>query len=397
MKKAIVLAANYQYSEQIMTTIKSIFCHNRNIKIYLINNDIPSEWFKSVNSRLSVFDSEIIDAKAFESAVNGFKTDISYTVFFRYFVSDFVQEDRVLYLDCDIVVKSDLTPLFELDMQGYPVGAVRDQGGWVYFTYDIFNAGVLLIDNCYWKEHSIKDKLIELTNELHETVEMADQSILNILFKDNWLRLPATYNFIPNHASFSDETKDENYLPTIVHYLTHRKPWDKFTKQLYRKDWWLYNQLDWSEVVFINQKQVRFNHLDREKTRPICLIYTNSGDIEHVDTLITSLPHVDFIVASQVAVGDSIARLLVYKNVEVYSGLNTLYWIDEYIIDRADICLDINYGDEVCDIISKFNEQGKPCLAFENTKHGEQGQIVFSKDEPEKMIATINEFINGVG
>ena len=34
----------------------------------------------------------------------------------RYFIPDFVEEDKVLYLDSDLVVTADLTPLFEMDL-----------------------------------------------------------------------------------------------------------------------------------------------------------------------------------------------------------------------------------------------------------------------------------------
>ena len=58
-KKAIVLAANHAYVEQVMTTIKSICYHNRSIRFYLINSDFPNEWFKQLNKRLEGYDSEI--------------------------------------------------------------------------------------------------------------------------------------------------------------------------------------------------------------------------------------------------------------------------------------------------------------------------------------------------
>lgn len=43
-KRAIVLAANYTYVDQVLTTIKSIVFHHRNICFYLINDD----FFKSL-------------------------------------------------------------------------------------------------------------------------------------------------------------------------------------------------------------------------------------------------------------------------------------------------------------------------------------------------------------
>ena len=107
-KKAIVLAANHAYAEQVVTTIKSICYHNRSIRFYLINSDFPNEWFKQLNKRLERYDSEIINCRVTSEQISRYKTDISYTVFLRYFISDFVKEDKALYLDCDLVVTKNL-------------------------------------------------------------------------------------------------------------------------------------------------------------------------------------------------------------------------------------------------------------------------------------------------
>ncbi|WP_196300072.1 hypothetical protein, partial [Streptococcus pneumoniae] len=54
--KAIVLGANYQYADKVLTTIKSICCHNRGLRFYLINSDFPTEWFYNLNRKLKELD-----------------------------------------------------------------------------------------------------------------------------------------------------------------------------------------------------------------------------------------------------------------------------------------------------------------------------------------------------
>ena len=76
-KKAIVLAANYSYVDQVMTTIKSICYHNRSIRFYLINSDFPNEWIKQLNKRIEKFDSEIINCRVTSEQISRYKTDIS--------------------------------------------------------------------------------------------------------------------------------------------------------------------------------------------------------------------------------------------------------------------------------------------------------------------------------
>ena len=222
-KKAIVLAANYAYVEQVLTTIKSICYHNRSIRFYLINSDFPNEWLKQLNKRLEKFDSEIINCRVTSEQISRYKTDISYTVFLRYFVADFVKEDKALYLDCDLVVTKNLDDLFATDLQDYPLAAIRDFGGRAYFGREIFNAGVLLINNALWKQEHITQKLIDLTNEWHDKVDQADQSILNMLFENRWLELDFDNNHIVIHERFANYNfpYGQEY-PGIIHYLSER-------------------------------------------------------------------------------------------------------------------------------------------------------------------------------
>lgn len=62
-KKVIVLSGDYSYINQITTTIKSVLYHDRGIKFYLINSDIPQEWFRLINQHLAPLASVIIDKK----------------------------------------------------------------------------------------------------------------------------------------------------------------------------------------------------------------------------------------------------------------------------------------------------------------------------------------------
>ena len=41
--KAIALSVDYRWIDQAETTLKSIYAHNKNVKTYIINHDIPHE------------------------------------------------------------------------------------------------------------------------------------------------------------------------------------------------------------------------------------------------------------------------------------------------------------------------------------------------------------------
>ena len=389
--RAVVLAANAAYSEQVLTTIKSIVCHNRFIKFYVINSDFPTEWFVSMRKKLAKLDCQIVNARVSASLVSNFKTDISYTVFLRYFVADFVEEDKALYLDCDIVVTRDLSSLFETELGDAPLAAVKDLGGHVYFHQHIFNAGFLLINNALWKRENIRQRLIELTNEWHDKVPSGDQSILNMLFENRWMELPFAYNCITLHTTFSDYEPEKGLYPPVIHYLTERKPWKEYTQSIYREVWWFYQGLDWSDmqepVGALTQKMVE----GEEGSSLSCLVYTYSCDLMHINYLIQALPACHFYIAAPVVVAEPITRLLQYPNVNVSSDIAGIPALLESLEAKSQLLLDINAGDEVGDIIARFKSAGKPVFAFDSTAHGQQGQEVFPADNPEVMVQAIEK------
>ena len=389
--RAVVLAANAAYSEQVLTTIKSIVCHNRFIKFYVINSDFPTEWFVSMRKKLAKLDCQIVNARVDGSHISQYKTNIHYSVFLRYFTATFVEEDQALYLDCDIVVTRDLSEIFAVDLGSYPLGAVRDLGGEVYFGEQIFNSGVLLINVNYWRENDIAGQLIEMTDNLHDKVSQDDQSILNMLFENRWMELPFAYNCITLHTTFSDYEPEKGLYPPVIHYLTERKPWKEYTQSIYREVWWFYQGLDWSDmeepVGALTQNMVE----GEEGSSLSCLVYTYSCDLMHINYLIQALPACHFYIAAPVVVAEPITRLLQYPNVSVSSDIAGIPALLESLEAKSQLLLDINAGDEVGDIIARFKSAGKSVFAFDSTAHGQQGQEVFPADNPEVMVQAIEK------
>lgn len=71
----------------------------------------------------------------------------------RYFIPKYIKEDKVLYLDSDLIVNSSLVELFNIDLENHYIGAVIDPHSQEYHKdYIEYNAGVLLVNNALWKE-----------------------------------------------------------------------------------------------------------------------------------------------------------------------------------------------------------------------------------------------------
>lgn len=392
MRKSIVLVADNAYLIQLETTIKSVLYHNRDVDFYILNSDIAPEWFKLLGRKMEVVNSTIHNVHFDKELFEGYKTGphINYATYFRFFATEVVDSDRVLYLDSDIIVTGELTSLFKLNLKGYSIGAVDD-----VYAYEGresgFNAGVLLMDTAKWKEHSIVNSLLELAAEQNQAVHLGDQSILNIYFEDNWLALDETYNYMVGvdiyHLGQEYERLDDN-PPAIVHYASHDKPWNTYSISRLRELWWTYRDLDWSEIAF---RRSSLNYFERSnRSQKQAMVVTWSADVKHLEYLLQQLPDWHFHVAAPVFCIDSLTKLSTYTNMTLYQSI--LHQRIDWLLDDSSVYLDINTGGEVLDVVTRAHERGKKIVTFDTTRKSMDDGIydgVFCVDEPEALVNAI--------
>ena len=392
-KKVIVMGADNGYQDKIEATIKSICAHHKNLKFYIFNDDISSEWFQLMEKRLEPLSSQIVNMKISNHSLKNYHLPLphlSYAAFFRYFIPQFVTEEKALYLDADIIVRDSIEELFLEDFDGFSIAAVEDD-----FEKNTFNSGVMLIDVDAWRREGITEKLLQLTNEFHES-SYGDQGILNRLFQNNWKKLPQKYNFMVGMDTvarnygidswYTESIKVENEAK-IIHY-TGNKPWYLVNLNRFREEWWYYYGLEWSEIVMRKMNfEKGLNSLIHEQKYHTA-IFTNTCRIEHLEYLIKNLPHIHFSILAPTLFASEIMDLQRYLNVSIFPCFTPMNVIK--ILEKVDFYLDINYGGEVGNIIEKVSNIGKPIFAFDTTvRYPEKTRYFCSKDEPEKLVQKI--------
>lgn len=397
MIKTIVLAGDRNYTTQLETTIKSILYYNRDVKIYILNQDIMPDWFRKPRKIARMLGSDIIDVKLPEQTVfQNWKKQahISSIAYARYFIPDYIQEDTVLYLDCDLLINDKLDSLFEQDIEEHYIAAIRDANG------QGFNTGVLLINNEKWRQEKLKERLIEQSIITTKEVEEGrfehfngDQTIFNQVLQDDWLELGraynlqvghdvvALYNNWQEHLTFSDQ-------PVVIHFTTYRKPWTTLIANRYRDLWWQFHDLEWSQILQYHIGEFELlPRLDREFS---CLTLTNSQDLEGIEELVTALLDVVFHIAAWTDMGDKLTKLVVYDNVRLHPQI--VPPVLEKLKRKTDIYLDIHQGSEVESILRDVRNFGIPILSFSNTQHGMYNQMVFDKEDINLMIEAIKDY-----
>ena len=148
--------------------------------------------------------------------------------------------------------------------------------------------------------------------------------------------------------------------------------------------------MNWSEVSNnVDLYPLREVDLYPEGRPLTCLVYTSVAEIPHLEDMIQRLPNVCFKIAARVLVSDELARLLVYPNVTVYSGINNMPNLDAELVTLSDVLLDINPGEKTIEILDRFQLEDKPILAFEEVKSTEHHQQVFPMEDWQGLVDAI--------
>ena len=159
-------------------------------------------------------------------------------------IADLIEDSKVIYLDGDIIVRHDLSDLWNTPIDGYASGVVEDQRGDDVFIHNLnkvatpyFNAGVQLINLDYWRQNNIGQKMAEYMKEHPDNCPYADQDPANKILSGKVKYLDFKYNFMEDwfyptsqwqiHFSKWDRILADREDPYIVHYCRGLKPWFK--------------------------------------------------------------------------------------------------------------------------------------------------------------------------
>ena len=131
-------------------------------------------------------------------------------IFYRLFAHRvFPDVDKMLYMDCDTLVRGDLGKMYNTDLSGYVMGAIRDMApipefptrsdvAHVKYVLDkhlkhglYVNSGVLLLDLRQMAAHDADLQNVKIK------LRYPDQDILNVALDGKILELPLRYNCIP--------------------------------------------------------------------------------------------------------------------------------------------------------------------------------------------------------
>lgn len=240
----ICLASNEAYFSGLYCTVGSMLrsaAEKQRMTLYILDGGISGSSWEKLERLCGAAGAQLRRVLLEESMPDGLLSgpNSSLMTYARLLMPSLLDCSKVLYLDADLLVLSDIGVLWaELDGSDAPVLAVPDvetpeigkdcpalcrqmevPGQQVYF-----NAGVLGVNLDLWREWNIQDKSISLLKGHVGLYRFHDQSALNLLLGAEVRLFGAKWNvpYWKFDKSFSESTV--TVLAGIIHY-TRYKPW----------------------------------------------------------------------------------------------------------------------------------------------------------------------------
>lgn len=185
--------------------------------------------------------------------------------------------DKALFLDSDLLINGSLKPLDDLDLGDNIVAGVCEVSVLIRnLCYEdstllekcknYINYGVALFSLANWRKHNGDERIRQCIANAEAPFRVAEQSILNLAFKDYTLKLPLKYNYstylhgIPyekmskwyqRRRVFSeDEYCEAEKAPIIIHFIGDyfNRPWYENNICRYKEVYMnYYGESPWSE------------------------------------------------------------------------------------------------------------------------------------------------------
>lgn len=243
----IAFACDDKYIKHCYTAINSLKLNTKSkICIFVLGTDITinnQNFLKSLeeNNRIKI---NFININ--ENVLKGLplnRAHISIATYYRLLLAKLIPVyiEKIIYLDCDILVLGDIAEFWETEISDKDFAVVvEDEGGATQsqrlglpIKERYFNAGVMLFNLKILRKDNMLYKAIGIYRDNKEKIRLQDQDILNIYFcgnvkyqKLNWNVGTRLYFNNDLKFTYSDaDWKDAILNPKIVHFTGNIKPW----------------------------------------------------------------------------------------------------------------------------------------------------------------------------
>lgn len=273
----IVCACDKNFVPFSASMLASVFENNltSHLQVFFLHNNISKSDQKKLVNFSQRYHHILIPVHIHNKTLKGLKRVSQYTkaIYFRLLIPDLLpaEIEKVIYLDSDLIVRTELLPLWNIPIDDFPLAAVAEpdyvdrdrleQLGWLNCS-QYFNSGVMLINLNWWREKGTHLKALTLIKERPNQLFFPDQDALNVITGDHWLRLPVEWNVMSSlfrENSAYDRFEGDIKEPYIVHFTGHQKPWHPQSNHKYKTEYESYQiKTPWNNGKSLSYRALPF-------------------------------------------------------------------------------------------------------------------------------------------
>lgn len=239
MKVAVTINENYIYPLKVM--LYSLFSTQKEpVTVFLIHSSIAAEkveMLKAFSRSYGALLTEILVPNAFfdkAPVMQHFSKEMYYRLLCPWILPE---EERVLYLDPDMIINASLSDFYHMDLAGAAMAAARER-----FTGmdDIkrlglkpdtvyVNSGVLLMDLRKMRKEMNMEEIWQVLRMREEELLFPDQDLINIMWEGKIKYVKDGYNLNVNVLYLKEYLMpwaQKKSVCRIMHYLGPNKPWN---------------------------------------------------------------------------------------------------------------------------------------------------------------------------
>ena len=252
MKISIAYAPDDNYVNQTVVSMKSALEHNEQVEFIIMYSKLSAESMQKLGAVGGSLRLIKMDESQFADLT--LSKWVTVQAWFRIKLPDLCKDlDKVLYLDCDTLIRGNLDELFSLDLTDKYLAGVKDVWGVSKYVKRLgmksgvyVNSGMLLFNCNYCRKEHFFDKVVDFAKNNAKIIEFCDQDSINKVVDEHKLVISPKYNLMDTwwrggYYEFEGEEETE-YLqakenPVIVH-LTGLKPAFKGCGNKFKDEWW---------------------------------------------------------------------------------------------------------------------------------------------------------------